>query len=522
MDFMIAKCDFDRALRQVLQGRKADSADLVDMTADRAALTVVVTGRSIEVRIEARIIGSFSIPIGVLFKMKHVSRTYEDRTFRIRVWEGQFRLQGMSTSHPGIQARKVARRVIDIPEDAGAADILALPLIFNVDEIEECNLHVKLLEEQKEFADALNRAFDTLQKYGFDRNELSDMAKLKIKTHADRMKHVLFDGDLVSEDQILDMAHWMAKNPGREETSAALWMERGKGLLNQEKWIEAHECFIAGLKIEPVHPEIMYWMGVLCNDGSEIAEKLGVDWRTLPFSAWESDQWFQRSAQAGWAEAQFKCYGLSRSGIAAGIECLRNAAGQGHARAAWELTLRILSGDVDRCGLDDAVYWFYKAKAGGVGMFIETLEPVRGRQKKVQNDNLLQDWLLKAAPYGDGEAALELARFQFLALSLDDSLEEVAGWLEKAEQEGVGTVEESLKQFRAERRKQQCENAVGAGDRLAFVYAEWADRSPFEFILMFDAKMFTDEWIDNYRKHHPDVKLGNTPWWKVPGGPDYT
>jgi hypothetical protein len=71
MDFTIAKCDFDRALRQVLQGRKADSTDLVDMTADRAALTVVVTGRSIEVPIEARIIGSFSIPIGVLSPRQH-------------------------------------------------------------------------------------------------------------------------------------------------------------------------------------------------------------------------------------------------------------------------------------------------------------------------------------------------------------------------------------------------------------------------------------------------------------------
>jgi hypothetical protein len=235
MDFTIAKRDFDHALRQILQGRKADSTDLVDMTANRSALTVVVTGRSIEVPIDARIVGSFSIPIGVLFKMEHASATYDDKTFRIRVWEGQFRLQGMSTLHPDIQARKVARRVIDIPEDASLADILALPLIFSVDEIEECNLHVRLLEAQKQMADALNRAFDTLQEYGFDRNELSDMAKLKIKAHADTMKHVLFDGDLVSEDQILDMAHWMAKNVDDEGDSAALWLEKGQKPLEPGK-----------------------------------------------------------------------------------------------------------------------------------------------------------------------------------------------------------------------------------------------------------------------------------------------
>lgn len=75
-------------------------------------------------------------------------------------------------------------------------------------------------------------------------------------------------------------------------------------------------------------------MGVLCSDGSEIAEKLGVDWRTLPFGAWDSDQWFQRSAQAGWAEAQFHCYELSTNSVAGGIEWLRQAAEQGHGRSA--------------------------------------------------------------------------------------------------------------------------------------------------------------------------------------------
>ena len=47
MDFQISKSDFTTALRQILQGRKADSADMVDMTADRSTLIVVVTGRSI-------------------------------------------------------------------------------------------------------------------------------------------------------------------------------------------------------------------------------------------------------------------------------------------------------------------------------------------------------------------------------------------------------------------------------------------------------------------------------------------
>ncbi len=195
MDFQISKSDFTAALRQILQGRKADSADVVDMTADRENLTVVVTGRSIEVPIEALECSSFSIPIGVLFKMKRISGTYDDPKLRIRISEGKFRLQGMTVAHPGIMARPIARRIIDIPEDALPRDILSLRFIFSMDEIEDCGLHTKLLEAQKEMADDLDIAYDRLRPYGFDRNEIGAMAKLKIKAHADAMKHVLLMTD---------------------------------------------------------------------------------------------------------------------------------------------------------------------------------------------------------------------------------------------------------------------------------------------------------------------------------------
>jgi hypothetical protein len=195
MDFQISKIEFATALRQILQGRKPESADVVDLTADRSTLTVVVTGRSIEIPIEAQEWGSFSIPIGVLFKMKRISGTYDDKEFRIRVSEGKFRLQGMSTSHPGIKSRHIARRIIDIPEDATPRDVLSLPLVFSVDEIEDCGLHVKLLNAQKELAAALDSAYSSLREYGFDRNELSAMAKQKIIAHADTMKRVLFESE---------------------------------------------------------------------------------------------------------------------------------------------------------------------------------------------------------------------------------------------------------------------------------------------------------------------------------------
>lgn len=195
MDFEIGKKDFASALRQVLQGRKPESADLVDMTAEREKLNLVVTGTSVEVPIEAQERGSFSIPIGVLFKAKRISATYNELRFRIRVSEGRFRLQGMSTSHPGIKPRQIARRVIDIPQDARPQDVLSLAIIFSVDEIEDCGLHVRLLEAQKKMTDDLNRASELLAPYGIVRDELRAMANRNIKAHSETMRKVLFTAE---------------------------------------------------------------------------------------------------------------------------------------------------------------------------------------------------------------------------------------------------------------------------------------------------------------------------------------
>ena len=192
MDFQIGKKQLNTVLRQILQGRTTNSSDIVDMTIDGNALTVVVTGTSTSVDIEAQQRGSFSVPIAVLFKIKKIAGTYEEDPLRIRIAEGKFRLQGMSIANPDIQPRQIARRIIDIPEDALPRDILALPLIFSIDEIEDCGLHTKLLKAQKKMAEDIDRAATTLRPYGFNRNELAAMAKIKIKTNADSLKNVLF------------------------------------------------------------------------------------------------------------------------------------------------------------------------------------------------------------------------------------------------------------------------------------------------------------------------------------------
>ncbi len=192
MDFMIAKDDFDTALEQILQGRKDTSGDVVDLTASRSTVTVVVTGRCIEVPIEAEVIGSATLPVKVIFGASRVSKIYKDERLRLRISDGKFRLQNTSISNPGIAMKRIAKRIIDIPDDARPMDVLALRHIFSVDEIEDSGLHVRVLDEQAELTRSLESASATLRDYGFEQAELIAMAESKIKEHSNGLKQVLF------------------------------------------------------------------------------------------------------------------------------------------------------------------------------------------------------------------------------------------------------------------------------------------------------------------------------------------
>jgi len=195
MDFVIDKVDFNSALKQILQGRKETSGDVVDLTANYLTLALVVTGRSVDVSVEAKSTGSASVPIGVMFALKRASKSYEDEHFRIRISEGKVRFQGMSISNPSIIMKKVARRIIDIPEDARAIDVLSLRHIFSVDEIEDCGLHGKVLQAQTELANALDSASCSLHDYGIERTELAALTDARIKAHSAGLRKVLFTSE---------------------------------------------------------------------------------------------------------------------------------------------------------------------------------------------------------------------------------------------------------------------------------------------------------------------------------------
>jgi hypothetical protein len=198
MEFVIEKKAFDSAMRQVLLGRKTTPDDLIDLTAEAAMLTVVALGTSVQVPIVCETTGSVSVTAGDIAKLKKISTTYKPGPIRIRIGQGRIRIQNTAFS-ARVSEKKVARRVIDIPNDAGAMDLLSLPAIFSVDEIEDCGLHSRVLEAQKKLSDRMEFEVSWLSDYGFTRAELITMVEAKLKAHSATMRRVLFPDEASTE-----------------------------------------------------------------------------------------------------------------------------------------------------------------------------------------------------------------------------------------------------------------------------------------------------------------------------------
>lgn len=192
MDLMFDRKEFDKALQQILQGRNASGPDVVDFTATQETLTVVVTGRSVEIPIEAQEIGSVRVPIAVVAKLKMTAKTYKEKErLLLHASKGQIRLEGMTIKNEGIQLRKVARRAIDIPQDASQIDILALPRVRSAAEIEESELGGKVRAAEKKLKSRLDSAAKSLAEYGISRDHLHAMVEAQIRENALSLRKAL-------------------------------------------------------------------------------------------------------------------------------------------------------------------------------------------------------------------------------------------------------------------------------------------------------------------------------------------
>jgi hypothetical protein len=193
MDFIISNPNLNSALRQMLQGQNAGSNETVDMTITQNTLTVVITGRSIELPVETGEIGSASLPASVLQGVKRVLPTYQEDSFRIRVSPGKLKLQGYTITEPRIILRNVSKRIIDIPADALDLDLLSIPLLFTREEIEESALSAKVLDAQHRLSLSMESATRSLNAVGVTHHEIRDIVTLKIRTHATGLGNILFD-----------------------------------------------------------------------------------------------------------------------------------------------------------------------------------------------------------------------------------------------------------------------------------------------------------------------------------------
>jgi hypothetical protein len=79
-------------------------------------------------------------------------------------------------------------------------DLLSLPSIFSVDEIEDCGLHSWVLEAQKNLSDRMDFQASWLGDYGFTRTELIAMVEAKLKAHSATMRRVLFPHEVSTEE----------------------------------------------------------------------------------------------------------------------------------------------------------------------------------------------------------------------------------------------------------------------------------------------------------------------------------
>jgi hypothetical protein len=198
MEFVIEKKLFDSAMKQVLLGRLGAPEDLVDLAVEQSILTLVATGTNVEVPVVSESTESVSITVGDLAKLKKVSATYKAGPVRIRIGDGRIRFQNTSIG-ASISETEVARRVIDIPNEASILDLVSLPSIFSSREIEDCGLQARVQKAKDAVNVMLQSAVASMGEFGFTRAEVSAMVNAKIKSHAESTRHVLFPDERTLE-----------------------------------------------------------------------------------------------------------------------------------------------------------------------------------------------------------------------------------------------------------------------------------------------------------------------------------
>ena len=125
MEFAITKKDFNSAVKQILIGRKSTSMEPVDLTVDESSLKLEAMGTDVQVSVETKTTGVARVSISNIAVLKKISRTYKTESINIRIADGYIRFERTSIRIKSPETKN-RRRVIDVPSDAGAMDLIAL------------------------------------------------------------------------------------------------------------------------------------------------------------------------------------------------------------------------------------------------------------------------------------------------------------------------------------------------------------------------------------------------------------
>jgi hypothetical protein len=265
MDFVIEKKAFDSAMKQVLFGRSGASEDLIDLRVERSMLTLVAMGTNVEVPVTSDASESVSITVDDLVKLKKVSATYKAGPVRIRIGDGRIRFQNTSIGVSASQTTSV-RRVIDIPNDASTLDLVSLPAIFSLQEIEHCGLQARVQKAKETIAGMLRSAVSSMGEFGFTHAEVTAMAEVKLKSHAATMRRVLFpdenpsEGD-VEQDTGSNPNNFEGETPDRTEMSKTEMKAELERLRAENAQLKTKEKGGINLKVSDKGAVSLYGMG---------------------------------------------------------------------------------------------------------------------------------------------------------------------------------------------------------------------------------------------------------------------
>ena len=190
MDFIVEKKSLDSSMRQVLQGRKENPADLVEITAEDSIVTLAATGTEAQVPAQCESGGRVRISVADLAKMRKISSTYKPGPVRVRIQEGRIRFQNTSFS-PITYETGNTHKLIDIPADSGLMDLVALPAIYSEEEIADSGLREKVAVAKKQVDNLVIGTASDLSNFGISTQEVNQMVQERINERVEVNRRIL-------------------------------------------------------------------------------------------------------------------------------------------------------------------------------------------------------------------------------------------------------------------------------------------------------------------------------------------